>query len=190
VLQFKHRDEDTVFCFCFGSHLSSSTSSLESPPGGFFKISRRKSEQVSFISKQANSQLGFTRYIWRKNNPKVLLHFLVSLSNTGPLRSCSEFYLAPYPLPSPFTGSLQSRSDPFLAPYPLPTPFTHVYTSLARTSVFRSSEFIPSFSINRLASPDLIGFSWVSVYERVEPVNLSGSSSLIPRKCLPQGWMI
>ena len=59
MLQFKHRDEDTVFCFCFGSHLSSSTSSLESPPGGFFKISRRKSEQVSFISKQAYSQLGF-----------------------------------------------------------------------------------------------------------------------------------
>ena len=54
----------------------------------------------------------------------------------------------------------------------LPTPFSHVYMSLVWTSVFQSSEFSPSFSVYRLASPNLIGFSWESVYIRVEPFNL------------------
>ena len=126
---------------------------------------RRKSAQVSFISKQANSKLGFTL-----SGGRTIIKFSFNSwfpsPNSGPLRSCSEFYLAPYPLPSPFTGSLQSRSDPDLAPHPLPTPFTHVYTSPdppdpeGKTSLFRQSEFSPNFRLNRIASPNLIGFSW------------------------------
>ena len=46
-----------------------------------------------------------------------------------------------------------------------PEMVSHVYTSLVWMSVFRSSEFSPSFSIYRLALPNLIGFSWESVYE-------------------------
>ena len=129
---------------------------------------RRKSLQVSFISKQANYKLGFTL-----SGGRTIIKFSFNSwfpsSNSGPLQSSSEFYLAPYPLPSPYTGSLQSRSDPDLAPHPLPTPFTHVYTSLdpeGETSLFRPSEFSPNFSINRIASPNFIGFSWEFILVR------------------------
>ena len=179
MLQFKHRDKD--YCLLFLFWKSTIVFRIKSGVSSWWILQDIKKEVCASLLHLEASKLSawLLRYIWRKNNPKILLHFLVSLSNTGPLRSCSEFYLAPYPLPSPYTGSLQSRSDPFLAPHPLPTPFTHVYTSLDWTSVFRPSEFSPNFSINRIVSPNIIGFSWEFISERCELVNLFNLDELV-----------
>ena len=143
---------------------------------------RRKSLQVSFIWKQALSKLGFTL-----SGGRTILKFSFNSwfpsTNSGPLRSCSEFYLAPYPQPSPYTGSLQSRSDPAPCSPSSAYPFTHVYTSPdppdpeGKTSLFRQSEFSPNFRINRIASPNFIGFSWEFI--RCELVNLFNLYELV-----------
>ena len=77
--------------------------------------------------------------------------YLVPSPNSGPLRSHSEFTLLPILcLPSSLVDCRVTPSS-FLAPIPLPSPFTDVYTSLCTKrqnytslvwrSVFKPSEF-------------------------------------------------
>merc|ERR1712112_497169 len=95
------------------SPASEGSSSPSSPSSGSLRLSstssRRKSPSKSpsiflkniVFSLEAPYRL--PRYIWRINH-QVILHFLVSLPNSGPLRSRSEFYpcsqFSAYPLHS------------------------------------------------------------------------------------------
>ena len=118
--------------------ITSSISSLESPPGGFFKISRRKSEQVSFkLTREVILLISTLKH--RDKQSSVLLWksyivFYAKLeSNKSERIKCKVFLIPGFALqywtstkslqvlpcsqslPSPFTGSLQSPSNPVLA---------------------------------------------------------------------------
>ena len=161
--------------------------SLESPSAGFFKISSKEvlpqspssgskpypSLASHYLEEEPTKVLllleasliqACLHTILEEEQTKVLLHILVSLSNTGPLRSCSVFK------PCSQLLCLPPSLEVFrVAPWTSPCSLTTAYPRHSRlqsldldewTSVFGSSEFFLVL-VYRIASPDLIGFSWV-----------------------------
>ena len=99
-------------------------SSLKFPCSGFFKISRRKSKQDSPKTLQGGHIFLLTPLL------NISQPYLVPSPNSRPLQSHSEFTLLLILCLPPSLVDCRVTPSSFLAPIPLPSPFTDVYTSL------------------------------------------------------------